>query len=131
MCMHYMKYRPCSHSYARQYHVDTKPFRQGSAWYCPCTHSYSVSISYILPRLSTSELHHVRDCTLFFHVHVRAASQAVTCNKCVIDCGFGQDRTQYTRSQLRCSGVYRTVLPSPQSIIDSFPSKLSQTLTTN
>ena len=36
----------------------------------------------------------------------------MTCNKCVIDCGFGQYRTQYTPSRLRRSGVYRTVLPS-------------------
>ena len=53
------------------------------------------------------------------HVHVWV-SLAVTCNKCVIDCGFGQYRTQYTPSRLRRSGVYRTVLPSPQSITHKY-----------
>ena len=48
------------------------------------------------------------------------ASLAVTCNKCVIDCAFGQYRTQYTPSRLRRSGVYSTVLPSPQSITHKY-----------
>ena len=79
-----------------------------------------------IPRDLTFELDHERKCTCkidFFHnfihfcVHVHVwASLAVTCNECVIDCGFGQYRTtQYTPSRLCCLGVYRTVLPSPQS----------------
>ena len=43
-----------------------------------------------------------------------------TCYKCVIDCHFGQYRTQYTTSRLRRSGVYKTVLPSPQSIANKY-----------
>ena len=83
-----------------------------------------------IPRHLTFELDHERKCTckmIFFiilfifcvHVHVWA-SLAVTCNKCVIDCGFGQYRTQCTPSRLRRSGVYRTVLPSLQSITHKY-----------
>ena len=50
------------------------------------------------------------------HTSIRDTSLAVTCNKCVIDCGFGQYCTQYTPSQLCRSGVDKTVMPSPQSI---------------
>ena len=48
------------------------------------------------------------------------ASLAVTRNKCVIDCGFGQYRTQYIPSRLRRSGVYRTALSSLQSITHKY-----------
>ena len=77
-------------------------------------------ILYDIPRQLTFELDHERKCTYemvffifysFFYVHVHVwASLAVKCNECVIYCGFGQNRTQYTPSRLRRSGVYRTVL---------------------
>ena len=86
--------------------------------YCPLSELILHNISLYL----TLELDHVRKCTCkvifsrfysFFvqcHVHV-LASLAVTCNTCLIDCGFGQYCTQYTPSRLHRSGVYRTVLP--------------------
>ena len=94
--------------------------------YCPL----SGLILHDIPRHLTFELDHERrkcTCKKFFiilfifgvHVHVEA-SLAVTCNKCVIDCGFGQYGTQYTPSRLRRSGVYRTVLPSPQSTTHNY-----------
>ena len=94
--------------------------------YCPL----SGLMLHDIPRHLTFELDHKRKCTckmIFFiilfifcvHVHVWA-SLAVTCNKCVINCGFGQYHTQYTPAWLRRSGVYRTVLPSPQSITHKY-----------
>ena len=94
--------------------------------YCPLTGLKLHDI----PRHLTFELDHERKwtCTMIFfiiffifrvHVHVWA-SLAVTCNKCVIDCGFGKYRTQYTPSRLCRLSVYRTVLPSPQSITHKY-----------
>ena len=52
--------------------------------------------------------------TLFMRCgHVHPASLAVTCNKCVVDRNLGQYRTP---SGLCRSGVYQTVLSSPQSV---------------
>ena len=93
--------------------------------YCPL----SGLILRDIPRHLTFELGHVRKCTCrmifsqfysFFCVHVQA-NLAMICNKC-IDCGFEQYRTQYTSSRLRLSVVYRTVLPSPQSITHKYSS---------
>ena len=90
--------------------------------YCPL----SGLILHDIPRHLTFELDHERKCTckmilFIFCVHAHVwASLAVTCSKCVIDCGFRKYRTQYTPSRLCRLGVYSTVLPSPQSITHKY-----------
>ena len=58
-CMQQMKYQPRTRSYDGQYRADTCPHglavRSGIRRHCPCTHSYSVSISYV----------HAHGCTLY------------------------------------------------------------------
>ena len=84
-----------------------------------------------IPRPVTFELGYVRKCackTIFHYLFIFVcmcgpacyASLAMTCNTCIIDCDFGQYHTQYTPSRLHHSGVYKTVLPSPQSIIQKY-----------